>query len=69
MTQLPHEPVRESRNRKSLRPNPVVPWELRVGALRVFYEVVAEEEDLVSILAMGIKTRNRLFIAGAEIRI
>ena len=61
--------MRESRNRKPLRPNPVAPWELRVGALRVFYEVVGEEEDLVNILAIGIKTRNRLFIAGEEIHI
>ena len=68
-TQLLHEPVRETRNRKPLRPNPLAPWELRAGSLRVFYEVVGEEEDVVNILAIGIKTRNRLFIAGEEIQI
>jgi mRNA-degrading endonuclease RelE of RelBE toxin-antitoxin system len=37
--QLRYEPLRETRNRKPLRPNPLAPWELRVGSLRVFYEV------------------------------
>jgi hypothetical protein len=37
--QLVHEPLVETRNRKQLRPNPVAPWELRIGDLRVFYEV------------------------------
>lgn len=67
--QLLHEPVREIRNRKPLRPNPLAPWELRAGVLRVFYEVAAEETDIVNILAIGIKRGNRLFIAGQEIRI
>jgi mRNA-degrading endonuclease RelE of RelBE toxin-antitoxin system len=34
--QLAHEPLVETRNRKPLRPNPLAPWELRVGPLRVF---------------------------------
>jgi mRNA-degrading endonuclease RelE of RelBE toxin-antitoxin system len=67
--QLRYEPLRETRNRKRLRPNPLAPWELRVGALRVFYEVDADEADLVDILALGIKRGNRLFIAGKEIKI
>jgi mRNA-degrading endonuclease RelE of RelBE toxin-antitoxin system len=37
--QLLHEPLVETRNRKPLRPNPVAPWELRIGNLRAFYEV------------------------------
>ena len=48
--QLLHEPVRETRNRKPLRPNPLAPWELRAGALRVFYEIDAEDEGVVNIL-------------------
>ena len=67
--QLQYEPFRETRNRKRLRPNPLAPWELRVGALRVFYEVDAGEADLVNVLAIGIKKGNRLFVAGKEIRI
>jgi mRNA-degrading endonuclease RelE of RelBE toxin-antitoxin system len=34
--QLVYEPLKETRNRKPLRPNPIAPWELRVGDLRVF---------------------------------
>ena len=67
--QLRYEPLRETRNRKRLRPNPLAPWELRAGALRVFYEVDADEADLVNILAIGVKRGNRLFIAGKEIKI
>ena len=67
--QLRHEPLRETRNKKRLRPNPLAPWELRVGALRVFYEVDTDQSDLVNILALGVKKGNRLFIAGKEIGI
>jgi len=67
--QLRDEPLRETRNRKLLRPNPMAAWELRVGPLRIFYEVDAEEADVVNVLAIGIKTGNRLFIAGEEMRI
>lgn len=35
--QLRYEPFRETRNRKPRRPNPLAPWELRVGELRIFY--------------------------------
>jgi hypothetical protein len=34
--QLGQQPLIETRNRKPLRPNPIAPWELRVGPLRVF---------------------------------
>ena len=68
-TQLRYEPLRETRNRKQLRPNPFAPWELRVGFLRVFYEVDALESDLVNVLAIGIKKGNRLIVAGKEIHI
>ena len=66
---LQYEPLRETQNRKQLRPNPLAPWELRVGALRVFYEVDAREPDLVNVLAIGIKRGNRLIVAGKEIRV
>ena len=63
--QLPHEPLVETRNRKLLRPNPIATWELRVGALRVFYDVAAmgQAKDLlpvVRILAVGKKQRHIL---------
>lgn len=65
--QLQHEPLTETRNRKLMRPNPLAPWELRIGDLRVFYDVGAEEADTVRILAVGEKKGNRVFIAGKEI--
>ena len=66
-THLVHEPLKETRNRKPLRPNPIAPWELRIGALRVFYEAPTEPPNTVNILAVGIKARNKLLIAGQEI--
>ncbi len=67
--QLIHEPLKETRNRKPLRPNPIAPWELRVGELRVFYEVVGAETGVVRVLAVGRKRRNMLMIGGKEIRL
>ena len=67
--QLPHEPLKETRHRKPLRPNPIAPWELRVGQLRVFYEVVETGTGVVRILAVGQKRRNVLMIGGQEIRL
>ena len=67
--QLIHEPLKETKNRKPLRPNPVAPWELRVGELRVFYEVVGAASGTVRVLAVGRKRRNVVTIGGQEIRL
>ena len=67
--QLLHEPLKETRHRKPLRPNPVAPWELRVGQLRVFYEVAGAESGVVRILAVGRKRRNVLVVGDKEIRL
>ncbi|MFP4102959.1 type II toxin-antitoxin system RelE family toxin [Coleofasciculus sp.] len=67
--QLGYEPLRETRNRKLLRPNPIAPWELRIGNLRVFYEVVIQESDVVRVLAVGRKEGNLLIIAGKEVKL
>ena len=66
---LTNEPSKETRNRKPLKPNPVAPWELRVGALRVFYEVTEGPQAVVRILAVGIKVRDTLRIGGEELRL
>ena len=63
--QLAHEPLVETRNRKRLRANPIAPWELRVRDTRVFYEV--DEPGVVTVLAIGAKRGNRLYIEGEEI--
>ena len=43
-TQLRHQPARETRNRKRLRPNESPEWEVRIAAFRVFYDVGEENE-------------------------
>jgi mRNA-degrading endonuclease RelE of RelBE toxin-antitoxin system len=67
--QLAHEPAVETRNRKPMRPNPLAPWELRIGELRVYYEIAEEPEQVVTILAVGIKDRNRVLIGGEEVEL
>jgi len=64
--QLAYEPAVETRNRKPMRPNPLAPWELRIGDLRVYYDVEEVPEPKVYIRAIGIKERNRVWIAGKE---
>jgi mRNA-degrading endonuclease RelE of RelBE toxin-antitoxin system len=63
--QLTHEPSVVTRNRKLMRPNPLASWELRIGNLRVYYDV-EEEERIVYILAIGLKDRNQVRI-GKEV--
>ena len=70
--QLTHAPGKETRNRKPLEgPAPfAAAWELRFGSsnrFRVFYEI-DDRHKTVNILAIGIKDRNRLLIAGKEIK-
>jgi len=67
--QLSYTPEKITRNRKPLdQPAPFgATWELRLGPnnrIRVFYEV--NEEQIVWILAIGIKEGNRLFIDREE---
>ncbi len=67
--QLAHEPGVETRNRKPMRPNSLAPWELRIGELRVYFEFKQEPESVVTILAVGVKDRNRVLIGGKEIEL
>jgi hypothetical protein len=69
--QLIHEPLKETRNRKGLRPNPLAPWELRVGDLRVFYdpEISGEVKKTIKILAVGRKKGNKLLIGGKVVEL
>ena len=57
----------ETNRRKRLRPNPIAPWELRIGEYRVFYEIV--EDRTVRVLAVGHKVHNELFIRGKRVEI
>jgi mRNA-degrading endonuclease RelE of RelBE toxin-antitoxin system len=63
--QLGREPKRETRKRKLLRPNPLAPWQLRLGDIRVFYSVRDEPDPIVIVKAIGKKIHNELWI-GAE---
>ena len=65
--QLKHQPTVETRNRKPMRPNPLAPWELRIGNLRVYYDVENDPEPIVFIRAVGIKERNQVRIGGEVI--
>lgn len=67
--QLTFEPKRETRNRKRMRPNPVAPWELRVGSLRVYFEVEETPKRVVRVLAVGVKDHNVVRIGGEEVEL
>ena len=56
--QLSNQPDVETRNRKPMRPNPLAPWELRVGDLRIYYDVHRQPNPVVQVLAVGLKQRN-----------
>ena len=66
--QLASEPVAETRNRKPLRPNELSQWELRVGHLRVFYNV-GTESATVTAVAIGWKEHNKYYIRGKEFQL
>ena len=63
--QLSQQPTLATRRRKLLRPNPIAPWQLRLGDIRVFYSVQDEPDQIVTIKAIGKKIHNELWI-GAE---
>jgi mRNA-degrading endonuclease RelE of RelBE toxin-antitoxin system len=65
--QLAHQPAVETKNRKPMLPNPLASWELRIGKLRVYYDIEEWVEDVVYIIAIGIKKRNRVWIGGEEV--
>jgi mRNA-degrading endonuclease RelE of RelBE toxin-antitoxin system len=63
--QLTSEPDTETKKRKPLRPGHVAEWELRIGDIRVFYDV-DQKASLVKVARLGYKKRNRLFFRGEE---
>jgi len=67
--QLEHQPTLPNRKRKLLRPNPIAPWELRLGDIRVFYEVQEEPDPVVIIKAVGIKRHDELWIGEERIEL
>jgi mRNA-degrading endonuclease RelE of RelBE toxin-antitoxin system len=62
---LLERPTSPSRAVKRLRPNPLAGYELRLGDLRVFYNVVEENTEVLVVL-VGRKVGNALFVEGKE---
>jgi mRNA-degrading endonuclease RelE of RelBE toxin-antitoxin system len=63
---LERDPLAETKNMKSLRPNPVAQRELRLfGKYRVLFSVEVED-GLVTIILVGEKRGNRLIVLGRE---
>ncbi|MCX6639678.1 MAG: type II toxin-antitoxin system RelE/ParE family toxin [bacterium] len=67
--QLASEPLIETRHRKPMRPNPVAPWELRIGNLRVYYDIELTPTPVVVILAIGIKLREKVRIGNEVVNL
>jgi len=67
--QLQDQPTVETRNRKPMRPNPLAPWELRIGNLRVYYDVETKPKHVVYIRAVGVKDRNRVIIGNEVVKL
>jgi mRNA-degrading endonuclease RelE of RelBE toxin-antitoxin system len=63
LSRLSHQPLTPSKAIKRLRPNPLAEFELRVGDLRVLYNVQGDE---VIILIIGKKVGNKLIVEGEE---
>jgi mRNA-degrading endonuclease RelE of RelBE toxin-antitoxin system len=66
---LQFQPDIETRNRKPMRPNPLAPWELRIGSLRVYYDFEDSPERVVFVRAIGIKERNNVRIGREVIKL
>ena len=60
------DPLADTKNLKTLRPNPVAQRELRLfGKYRILFSV-DESEKLVTIILVGEKRGDRLFVLGEE---
>jgi len=62
--QLTHQPGIRTRNRKPMRLNPVSEWELRIGDLRVYFDIEETSDPIVRIQAVGVKVRESVWIGG-----
>lgn len=58
-------PTQNSRKIKTMRPNPIAGWELRLGDYQVLYDV-DEQEQTVTVQVIGEKIGNRLIVRGQE---
>lgn len=66
LEQLQRDPLAETKNQKTLRPNRIAQRELRIfGKYRVLFSV-DEEDRSVTVILVGEKRANRLLVAGEE---
>jgi mRNA-degrading endonuclease RelE of RelBE toxin-antitoxin system len=65
---LLEQPSVETRRRKRMRPNPVAQYRLRVGNLRVYYDV-DKAEGRVLVKAVGVKVRDKVYVGRKEIEL
>ena len=63
------DPTAETRHRKQMRPNPLAAWELRLGNLRVYFDIVSEPEPRVVVIAVGMKDGNVVRIGKRSIEL
>ena len=47
----------------------MAPWELRVGHLRLYFDVEEDPQRLVTIQAVGVKDRRHVLIGGEEVEL
>jgi mRNA-degrading endonuclease RelE of RelBE toxin-antitoxin system len=67
--QLAHEPTVPTRNRAPMRPNALGCYRLRIGDLRVYYDVIEAPERSVVVKAVGIKVRDRVWVGRQELKL
>lgn len=46
-----------------------MPYSIRIGSLRVYYEVASDELDVVRMLAVGQKKGNKILVGNQEIEL
>lgn len=63
---LEHDPLAETKNLKTLNPNPIAGRELRLFGKYRFLFSVDEDSQLVTIILVGEKRGNRLVVMGEE---
>ena len=51
-----------------MRLNPIGPWELQIGILRVYYDVEETPEPVVFVLTIGVKERHQVHIGKETVR-
>jgi mRNA-degrading endonuclease RelE of RelBE toxin-antitoxin system len=65
--QLLYQPESATRQRKQMRPNRLgLRWELRIGDIRVFYNVA---DEVVNIVLIGKKIGNEVYVEGEKLEL